>query len=344
MTSSTSHSSKRLPLLALKYAVCALVTWLACAVYAIWLNPEMRFFTRLSAVQKAWAQKMDAEHGRKVVIFGGSSCMFSIRGEQMLAEAGLPTVNCGAAASFSVKVPALQAFESLNTGDTLLIAIEPEQLTDPIDLTSIAVQFSFATGHPAWALQSALGLPKMSVLSAALALRPGSYHTLTLMGKLLRGGPLYRYNIEDASTSGWMRTAVRLSLQGPPRHGPELSPDAESFLASIRDSCAAKGVRIAYSLPWALVPHEETGAFRRSNARFLARVSRFIPVLRDEKLGSHARPEDFADTAWHLNEAGAELRTRQLGEAVKNWKTWSLAELEELAEGRNHAEPGIDNR
>jgi hypothetical protein len=344
MTSSTSHSSKRFPFLALKYAACALITWLVCAVYAIWLNPEMRFFTRLAALQKTWAKKMDAEHGKKLVIFGGSSCMFSIRGEQMLAEAGVPTVNYGSAASFSVKVPALQAFGSLNPGDTLLIAIEPEQLTDPIDLTSIAVQFSFATGHPEWALQPALGLPKISVFSAALALRPGSYHTLTLLGKLLRGGPLYRYNFEDASASGWMRTAVKLPLQGPPRLGPELSPDAERFLSSIRDLCAVKGVRIAYSLPWALVPHEETNAFRRSNARFLAKVSRFIPVLRDDKVGAHSRAEDFADTAWHLNEAGAELRTRQLGEAVKSWKMWSLAELEELAKGNNHAEPGIDSR
>jgi hypothetical protein len=313
-------------------------------VYTIWLNPEMRFFTRLAALQKTWAQKMDAEHGRKLVIFGGSSCMFSIRGDQMLAEAGIPTVNYGSAASFSVKVPALQAVGSLNSGDTLLIAIESEQLTDSIDPTSIATQFSFAAGHPEWALQPALGLPGMSVISAGLALRPGSYHTLTLLGKLLRGGPLYRYNIEDASASAWMRTAVRLPLQGPPRVGPELSRDAERFLSSVRDFCADKGVRIAYSLPWAFAPRESMEAFRRKNARFLVKVNRFVPVLRDDKLGAHSQIEDFADTAWHLNELGAESRTRQLGEAVKGWRIWSTAELDELAEGKTHAPPGVDHR
>jgi hypothetical protein len=138
---------------------------------------------------------------------------------------------------------------------------------------------------------------------------------------ILRGRPLYRYNVEDASASGWMRTAVRFPLQGLPRHGPELSSDAERFLSSIRDLCAAKGVRIAYSLPWALVPHDEAIAFRRSNARFLAKVSRFIPVLRDDKLGAHSHADDFADTGLASQRSRGRIEnpaTRGSGEELEN--------------------------
>lgn len=39
--------------------------------------------------------------------------------------------------------------------------------------------------------------------AALLALRPGGYHVFTLLGKLVQGRPLYRYNTAEVRPSGF---------------------------------------------------------------------------------------------------------------------------------------------
>jgi hypothetical protein len=231
MTLSTSHSETRVPRLALKLLIVAVVTWALCAAYMLWFSPEIRFYSQLAGVQDAWSQKMDREYGHKVVVFGGSSCTFSIIGEQMLEKYDLPTVNRGLAAGMKVKIPALNAVQDLRRGDTLIVALEPGLFTVPNELPSFATQFSYARGHSDWATQTALGLPGSGRASTLLALRPGSHHVVTLIGKIAQGRALYRYKVADASPSGWMRTDVRIPVNGPPGHGPDLSTDTRRFLS-----------------------------------------------------------------------------------------------------------------
>jgi len=259
--------------------------------------------------------------------------MFSINGEQLLEEYGLPTVNRGLAAGMAVKVPTLNARQDLHAGDTLLVAIEPGLFTGPVELTAFAAQFSYARGHSEWATRPALGLPGSGRASTLLTLRPGSRHALTLLGKIIQGRELYRYRIADASPSGWMRTAVRVPVNGPPGHGPRLSEDARRFLSALRDWCRERGVRVAYSLPWGYTPSAQVAGFRRSNADILAQISEIIPVLKDASLGADGEAGHFADTAWHLTEEGSRLRTEALGRVVKDWEVWSLTELQLLAAG-----------
>jgi len=333
MTSSTSHSEIVVPTLALKLLGVAVMTWAACAAYTLWLSPEVRFYRQLATVQDAWSQRMDREHVNKVVVFGGSSCVFSINGEQMLEQNGLPAVNRGLAAGMTVKIPTLHAMQDLKADDTLIVAFEPGLFTAPIELTSLAAQFSYARGHPEWATLAALGLPGSGRISTLLDLRPGSRHALTLLGKIIQGRELYRYQIADASASGWMRTAVRVSVSGPPGHGLRLSADARKFLSALNGLCRERGVRLAYSLPWGYTPSAQAAEFRKSNADLLAQIAEFIPVLRDPWLGADTDAGHFADTAWHLNEAGSRLRTEELGRAVKQWDLWSVAELQSTGIG-----------
>jgi len=334
MTSSTLHSEPRVPLLALALLSVAVATWAVCAAYTLWVNPEVRFYKELATVQDAWSSKMDREHGHKVVVFGGSSCMFSVNGEQMLKDYRLPTVNRGLAAGMAVKIPTLNALEDLKKGDTLILALEPAHFTEPIELTSLATQFSYARGHSDWATRGALGLPGKGRLSTLLSLHPGSRHALTMVVKVLQSRPLYRYKVEDASPSGWMQTDVRLPVGGPPGHGKGLSDDARRFLSALHSWCEERGVRVAYSLPWGYSPASEVAAFKRSNADFLMEVMKFMPVIKDPALGVDTDASHFADTAWHLNEVGSHARTDRLGGAVRDWNIWSLHELQQiLSEG-----------
>jgi hypothetical protein len=321
-------------MLAVKLLIVAAVTWMACAAYTLWFNPEVRFYTQLSKLQDDWSRKMDHEHGNKVVVFGGSSCTFSINGEQMLEKFGLPTVNRGLAAGMGVKIPTLHAVEDLRRGDTLIVALEPAHFAEPPETTSLATQFSYSRDHSEWATRSALGLPGNGRVSTLLALRPGSYHALTLIGKLLQGRPLYRYQIADARPSGWVVTKVRAPMEGPPGHKPRMTGDIQRYLSDLRDWCAQNGVRVAYSLPWAHFPVDKLEGFKASNADILLQIREFIPVLKDPLLGADPEAEHFADTGWHLTEEGSGLRTDQLGESIVRWDLWSREELQSLREGR----------
>lgn len=331
MTSSISPSERRLPRLALGLLLAAGLGWVGCALYSTRWSAEVRFYSELSRLQDAWVRRLSNTHSNKIVFYGGSSCTFSIDGDYLLAHHDLPVVNRGLAAGMGVKIPTLNALKDLKPGDTLVIALEPGQLTVPAELTSLALHFSFAVGHPEWAGDCSLSLPACGRISALLALRPGSYHLVILAGKILQRRPLYRYNIQLAQPSGFMVTDVRSPISGPPGHGDCFSADIAGFLPTLRQWCDTNGVRVAYSLPWGYCPPDQAEAFRRQNAATLLKLSTFIPVLKDPQLGADTNATHFADTAWHLTQAGARLRTEALAPTLKNWELWSPEELQRVA-------------
>lgn len=316
--------------MALRLAIIASATLVGSVFYSLHLNPEIRFYKEVSQIQTSWSKRMDREPHPKTVVFGGSSCMFSIVGEQMLSEFRIPTVNRGMMAGISAKVLALHALEDMRKGDTLIAAIEPGQLTQSLTPPSVAIQFSYGVGRPNWVTQEALGIGAIRSSSAILALRPGSYHTVTLLGKIAQGRNLYRYSSLDATESGWMRTSVRIPLAGPPGNGDHLSEDGIRFIQKLKERCDLTGIRVAYSLPWAYCPPEHLASFQKQNVKFLRMIQPYLPILKDEKLGGESNQDLFADTGWHLNELGSEQRTRSFGRSIRDWEVWTDAELRAL--------------
>ena len=88
-------SRDQVPWVALRLLTVAVLAWASSAAYALYLNPEIAFFKHGARLKHAWAEKLNREYTRKVVVFGGSSCGVSIDGERMLDHHGLPTVNMG---------------------------------------------------------------------------------------------------------------------------------------------------------------------------------------------------------------------------------------------------------
>jgi len=328
-----------MPKLTVKLLAVAVATWMACAAYTAWWNPEIHFYTQLSRRQDEWSQKMDREYGHKVVVFGGSSCMFSINGEQMLEKYGIPTVNRGLGAGVGVTVMTLHALKDLREGDTLIVSVEPGLLTEPFAIPDEGVQLSFSTGHFDWAYRAQLGLPGHPVLPAILALRPGSFHAFTLVGKLIHGRPLYAYTIAGTSRSGLVSTPYRPHGTQWPGHGPYLSEDARQLLGALRDWCAQRKVRVAYSLPWAFAETEQVEECKRKNQDILLQIANFIPVLKDAQWGVQPQADLYADSTMHLTAEGSRLRTDELGQAVKQWDVWSAEELQLIVDRRSEDKP-----
>jgi hypothetical protein len=222
----------------------------------------------------------------------------------------------------------MAALEETLPGDTLIVALEPGLLTDPLEAPALGVQFAVATGHWDWLCHALPPVRPMGGAAIALALRPGGMHTFTMLAKWIGGQKLYRYQPGDMRLSGFNQTSVRVPITGPPGHGVTLPESNLKFLQSLADWCGGHRVRLAYSLPWGYTPEDQVAGFQRDNIRFLLQVARIMPVLKDPRFGAYSVLEHFADTAWHLDETGSALRTDELGVQVKEWRVWTVEELE----------------
>lgn len=334
-------TGQRMPWIGVQGIVVALVVWAVGAVYTLEANPEIVFFKYAARLKQSWAARMTQHYGPKTVFCGGSSCTFSIDPQRLLDEHHLPAANLGLGAGMGLRVLTRFALDQVRPGDTLILAMEPPVLTSSTEETMLGVQISFALGHPAWLSPSTIvdssdGVPWVS---SALMLRPGGYHTFTLLGKLLSRKPLYRYQISEFRSGGWQQSPLRLDL--PPwvgEPGP-LPDDTRQFLTSLRDWCQAHQVRLAYSLPWTYTDAAHAPELRRNNLRILREIASILPVLKDPLLGVDTAKEHFADTVWHLTESAARQRTDELARQMKSWELWSVEELK-AADPGGAARPG----
>jgi hypothetical protein len=326
MPSFTLRSNRQVPWRLVVLVCVTLGVLSASAVYTLCFNPEVVFFKGVALKKLAWSQKITGEYGKKLVVYGGSSCTFSIDAERLTQIHHLPAVNAGLAAGMGPKVLTQFALSQAKMGDTLVVALEAALLTGYTDTPSLGNQFSVAMGHMEW-LDGPGGAERASRLSALLALRPGGYHFFTLVGKCFSTKPLYRYSINEVSPGGWQHTPVRIAFPKPPLPSPTLPPDARRFLEDLKEVCQKKGIKVFYSLSWGFVPAEDLAAAQRANARLLLSISELIPVLKDPRLGCDAVREHFADTAAHLVVEAAELRTDDLADQIQNLRVWSREEL-----------------
>jgi hypothetical protein len=327
MASFISHFRSRFPVRAALLLGIAAAVWGLSIIYTLYLNPEVRNWLEGAAIKSRWAEKMTREYGSKIVVYGGSSCAFSIDGQRMLDRHGLPTVNFGRSADIGTTVLTESVLAYVRPGDTLIVAVEPGLLTESSDVPALGVQFSCAMHHPEWVRHPHFDEPGLNWFQVLAALRPGGYHTFTMLGKIARGGPLFRYRASDYRPSGWEQTEVRIKITGPPNYGTRLSDDARKLLGGLRAWCDQRHVRIAYSLPWCYTPPDKVESFQKRNVEFLLQVNDVIPVLKDAHLGVDTNLDHFADTEVHLTGPAAALRTDEFAGQIKNWEIWTAAAL-----------------
>jgi hypothetical protein len=303
--------------------------WLGCAIYTLHLDPSVRLWLGAARIKQAWAKKMGQEHKSRVLVYGGSSCAFSINGERMLGEQGLPVVNMGLGAGFGARFLTRWALSEARPGDTLILALEPGLLNGALTDTTEAVHLSYALHQPGL-LRNLDNSATLSLASQLLMLRPGGSHVVTLVAKIVGGKPLYRYRTEDINPSGWMQTAVRLPVDSPGPAG-ALSAPSRGLLKDLAGWCRQRNVRLAYSIPWGFTKPDDRVSFQKQNAAFLLQVAELMAVLKDPTLGVCTNRDYYADTGWHLTEQGSNLRSDSLGRQIKEWSTWTEGELRTLA-------------
>src|SRR5437660_11861053 len=82
MVLSILHSKRRVPWLALKLVLVALIAWLLGGLYTYRLDPELRFFKCAARIKQQHARNLTKTYGHKTLIYGGASWMFLIDTEK----------------------------------------------------------------------------------------------------------------------------------------------------------------------------------------------------------------------------------------------------------------------
>jgi hypothetical protein len=306
------------------------ISWLASVLYLFALNAPVEKFARDTDEQDRWSQHFTADQGPRLVVTGGSSCTFSIDGEMATKRFHVPVINGGLEAGMGTYGVLLFSSRLTEPRDTLVLAIEPPLLLSPLDYTQDTLQFmirKFEWGLLAQAKEvTGWAVPLDSLFFSP---RPGLENVAALLGRVVTRTP-FRYENARIKPGGLMVTDIRNSL---PEDGynPGLSPVNRDALLHFLGWASHRGLRVVYSIPWYYVGKGRVNEQKRINARFLASLSKIMPVVREELFGVQTDPSLFADTNWHLTEQAAQVRTSELVTNVLAGDFWTADQLERAA-------------
>jgi hypothetical protein len=306
----------------LRLLATAILAFAAGAFVLLRENPEASFWAAVRDRQEQELASLRARHpGQPVILFaGGSSCAFSVDPAFVSAEAGRPACNLGTSAWSGPKFYLHQAFKCARRGDLLVLAIEPNFLTEPglLEPTSLGLALAWGRGDPDGAVGGSsfgesIGLRQQIELS-----RPGARYLVTWLGKKITRGEPYYYSAADLRPGGRLETRRgHPTGRGDERlHPGELTPEASAMLERAAWFAGQQGIRVVYALPWYFTAGDSAAANRGVRRVLLEQVARIMPVLEDPALGIQTDPSLFSDTNFHLTAAGSERRSRELGRGV----------------------------
>jgi len=305
------------------------------ALYTLRVNPEIRLYCKAVALKRQWSRSLSSGGQQKFIVAGGSSAAFSVDAEGLLLQHDLRLVNFGLHAGMGPLFLLAVAAEEAHSGDTLVVALEPGLLTAPFDSPDLAAQMGLALGEPSLIHASRLTGDRIRWVEDVISLRPGAYHTFTLLGKVMLRKPLYRYSISAFHPGGWQEARDFREFPTPVPGVVRLSPDAVRLLDALAKWGEVEHVKVVYSLPWCYTPAASCEEFKRARAAFLASVACHVRVLKDTTLGVDPVREHFADTEWHLAGNGVRLRSDALAEELIRQEYWKPEELQARYVGRD---------
>src|SRR4051812_23244305 len=140
-------SKSSMPKRAVILLAAALLSWLAAAAFIFRVDPEVDLTRKVLARKRAWAKRCDERFPQKTVVYGGSSCAFSIDGERLEERFGRPTVNMALGAALGPAMLTNVAVGACRDGDTLVIALETGLLTTPFKPLMSATHLAYALGE-----------------------------------------------------------------------------------------------------------------------------------------------------------------------------------------------------
>ncbi len=312
----------------------ALVAAFALAfVYTCFISPEPDGVTE---AKLKMFQKLEAEHHdemSKVVFAGGSSCSFSIMPKTLRDDFGIRAINVGIGADEGSPMAINLALQYCKQGDTLVVALEgyapgPLGFTHtPTGSQSIMRLQLSGLWNPVDG--ESCGFP---IFVNPAHHRPTLRYWITLAGKIVLGQEINRYSVDDLGYGGHMTTAFREEEPKRATGGRQphpLSARTKEQFRKLAKYCDENDITLYFSIPWILTAPDAVGDIRAYNLHIAQQLSEFAPVLYDPNLGAHSDRDLFADTWLHLNEQGSLIRTRIVGESLRDKKFFEFEQPKE---------------
>ena len=303
----------------------ALLMWICAAIVSFKVDPEAAFWKRVVKLkqERVSMEREGRIEGPMIFVGGGSSCSFSIHPDVLTEVMGWRAVNMGGSAGMGYRYLIDLAASRAERGDIVILHLEPAIFRGKEKrMTPLAVKVDlarFPTGLSGGVFEDELY--EEPVAERLAALRPGAKFLGTLAAKMVRSGPLYRYQLADIRGNG----TLSCKTSAP-------NPDVGSFkamrhwlddrvvqedLRKLAEYAEERGVMIFFTLPWESFRSEVLVAQRDEHSAYLDGIAEHLPVLRDEMMGAVGDNSLFLDTGYHMTEEGGRLRTRVLAEALK---------------------------
>lgn len=308
----------------------ALSILVACAAFGIGAytsipaNPEVRFWKHLmdNRHQEIVETRSQSPNQPLILFTGGSSCAFSIDPKIIEDTCEIPAFNLGLPVSSGNKYILHQALEQAHKGDVLVICLEPDTLTGADQYPSTTLSFALATldGEPSTAAGGDTFSGKITLKDYLNLSRPGPRYLTTWIVKSTTGSG-YRYTNEDIRYHGRLETPISdPKLQaGGPNPAAHLTLGGRDLLQTFQNAAEAKGVLLAYSMPWQYTAEASVAPNRKAKRILMDEIRTIMPVIDDGFSGAHDQADHFADTALHLSHKGSQIRSQVLADALAKW-------------------------
>ena len=288
----------------------------------ITVNPETTFWAEAVVRRETAVAEIRAKSPNQPITFfaGGSSCAFSVHPKIIEETTGQPAINLGLPAAAGARYILHQALRLAESGDLIVVCLEPDLLTSP-DQESSPSKTGFALEAVRGNLTAAAGgstFGETPGISDYLTLpRPGANYLITLAARGLTGKG-YRYKPEDIGYHGILRTDSRdPDLRGVgDSNVTSLHPEGRVLFETFAAAAKRKGVRLAYSMPWYFTDTASLVHNRINKQKVLADIASIMPVIEDGYSGAMDGIENFADSGLHLSDSGTAARSLALGKAM----------------------------
>jgi len=177
MNSSTSISKRWLIIYAVTLLAAIALGW----AYAVWFEPETKFWRKAFIERRAQFEEPLEE--RRVIFTGDSACAFGINPSVFKEETGLLSANLGGTRQMGIRVFMDEALSQTREGDAIVLICNPYLLVAEASHGS----------HPNAGARMALALSAdLTAREFVDATRPGFNHLVSLGGKIALGMPMFR--------------------------------------------------------------------------------------------------------------------------------------------------------
>lgn len=290
------------------------VSWLAVAglawgagfVYNVYMGGEAHWLKGLYQNKVAIAADITEP---KLIITGGSGAHYTINSALLEQALNRPVVNLGIDGPVGLEVILASVVETVQPGDTVLLIPEYLLLLDPDGYGEKSGMFGVAIGKPGIG-----GVPvkQLALESFQLGI-PSLRWTVKSVTDLAEEGRFTGYYDGPLTENGDpTETKERIGEWWPLKIDKPISAHSLKRIAQFKQEVEARGGDLILSIPWVYgdVTDQKTLESVRKTAQQLSEIA---PVLVDsETLNIQNSPALFADTHYHLQPEGREVRSQQL--------------------------------